>query len=126
MFACEAGNSLAVNFLLRHKAQVNLKDNAGQSAIMITCQNWTSSSLELFNQLVKGGALIDAQDHIGRTALIKACEEGHTVTVQLLLNNAARVNVQDNEGHTALMRACRKGHYRNCAVTPKQCIWSTR
>ncbi len=54
--------------------------------------------------LVKRGIDIDAQDYIGRTAVIMAIEEdwAGTAWVEFLIENGADVNILDCDGDSAL------------------------
>jgi len=51
------------------------------------------------------GAVADAGDPDGRTALMMAAYNGHTETVKLLLDRGAKVDAVDLMGRTALMYA---------------------
>ena len=55
--------------------------------------------------LLEHGANIEAKDHEGSTALMKAAERGHTSIVQVLLEYGANVDAKDHLGFTALERA---------------------
>ena len=54
--------------------------------------------------LVKRGVNINAQDEIGRTAIVMAIEEdwAGTAWVEFLIENGANVNALDNDGDSAL------------------------
>ena len=56
------------------------------------------------------GALIDAQDIHGNTALFIACATGHEHIVEYLLYNNAQINIPDNEGFTPLHIAVQPFH----------------
>ena len=55
-------------------------------------------------RLVKEGADINAQDELGRSALIMAVEQDYANSewVKFLIENGINFNLQDNDGDTAL------------------------
>ena len=59
---------------------------------------------------VKAEDDIDARDEDGKTALIRAAEEGDTETVEMLLDREADIEAKTNDGETALMLAAGQGH----------------
>ena len=60
--------------------------------------------------LLDAGADINAQDEVGRTALMEACIAFKRDTISILLERNANVNLFDNNGCTALMRAAYGGY----------------
>ncbi len=59
--------------------------------------------------LLKHHADPNTADHLGRTALLTACLEGHANIVRVLLAAGADVHIADHNGTTALMEAARAG-----------------
>ena len=53
---------------------------------------------------------LDEKDEGGRTALMRASENGHTKVVKLLLDKGASVDEKDERGRTALVWASMEGH----------------
>jgi ankyrin repeat protein len=53
---------------------------------------------------------VDAKDHYGQTPLLWAAENGHTATVQLLLEKGAEIESKDELGQTPLSQAAENGH----------------
>lgn len=56
---------------------------------------------ELTNALIRG-ANVNYQDSAGNTALIVACQNGHSSVSQLLVRYGANLNLANNKGNTAL------------------------
>lgn len=65
---------------------------------------------EIAHQLLDKGALPDATNDEGTTALIVACNFGDENMVLLLLQYGADINKQDNDGMTCLMYATQSNH----------------
>lgn len=53
-------------------------------------------------RLLRSGAVVNAQNQAGRTALMLAARRGHLTTVRLLLKRGALRDVEDFDGQTAL------------------------
>ena len=82
--------------LIGYGADVNAKNNDGETALMLT------SSLEVAKLLIDNGADVNAKDNGSSTALMWASSLEIT---KLLIENGADINAKDGYGHTALMRA---------------------
>ncbi|MCF7673752.1 MAG: ankyrin repeat domain-containing protein [Akkermansiaceae bacterium] len=65
---------------------------------------------EMIGVLLEHGALIDAVDHDGWTALMWACWSGMPATVDRLLESGASPAAADAEDNTALIIAAQRGH----------------
>jgi uncharacterized protein len=61
------------------------------------------------NDLLSGGARLNAKDNVGRTALMFAVVNSHPKIVNALLNAGAHVNARAHDGSTALMLAAMNG-----------------
>lgn len=68
-------------------------------------------------QLIDAGAVLDAADNAGGTALFCAASRGHPETVQQLVEAGAAGNTADHdeEGWTALMCCAGKGPVQTAA-----------
>ena len=84
---CKSGDAARVEEVIIDGANVNAKDNYGETALMCaTCLN-NNEKVEL---LLKHGADVNAKDNFGRTAFIRAMERGKTDTLNLLRKYGAR------------------------------------
>ncbi len=91
-----------VAMLLEFKANPNLKDGRGNSALHISLFSVFGGSTNLPDLLLKHGADVDARDAQGDTPL--AWRSTGKEIKELLLNNKANPNTQNNEGNTPLHR----------------------
>ena len=97
-----------LQLLLSNRAQVNMQDNEGKTALMMLNVDAYNQKTENIIHLLKRHANVNMQDNKGRTAVMKYCGVDSGI-VQLLLNSDTCVDLQDNEGRTALMIACETG-----------------
>ena len=102
--ASDKGHTAAVRMLLLSGANVNAKDNAGNTALIIT-PNTTVGHADVVRLLLAKGAKVDAANNNGNTSLMSACIMGNSTIVRLLLAAGANVNAADNKGNTPLMFA---------------------
>lgn len=75
-----------MNFLLARGAKPDMRDNIGNSALMITAQVGFVEGAQL---LLKNGATVDLANGSGETALIRAVQLRNGPMVQLLMNAGA-------------------------------------
>ena len=75
--------------LIDHGADVNARDNRGNTALILASQ---SGATDLFRLLVAEGADIDAANREGRTALTEAMSKGHGTIVAELITSGADPN----------------------------------
>ena len=126
--AAGRGDLPAVTSLLAKGADVNAKDNSGQTALMFASSNGHKEVVQLL--LAKGadanakttaqiitamkmGANFGGTAEIyspGTRALHFASTRGHQEVAQLLLAKGADVNAKDEDGYTALINASAYGH----------------
>lgn len=66
--------------------------------------------------LIKGGAKVDHQGFLNKTALFWAVERGYTQVAEVLLAAKSDPNINDVEGLTPLMLAARAGNARLCRL----------
>jgi ankyrin repeat protein len=125
----------AVQFLINQGANVNIQNTSGMTPLMFNIKEKERNgdvTLAIGNLLLKQGALIDAKDFSGKTALMYAMTyenadmlikhgasatatdnsgkpplhhiaTGENGVVQVLLENGADINAIDKEGNTALI-----------------------
>ena len=93
------------DYLLNHGADVNIRDNYGDTALMY-CSFGTGRA-DIAELLLQHGADVNIQNGDGLTVLMHSCIEGFIDIVKLVLRYDADVNIRDNDGMTALMHSCR-------------------
>ncbi|CAG9535345.1 unnamed protein product [Cercopithifilaria johnstoni] len=90
------------------KSLVNLKNNDGKTALMLTAlnqeKNEEASCTDVEN-LFLVGALIDAEDDCGETALIMAIKAGRAEVVKCFLRFGADITISDIHNRTTLHHA---------------------
>ena len=96
----------AVQLLLKHGANINLRNHMGQTALHKASQRGDLGILVL---ILKDNADVDAFDLNGLTPLHLAISEALPETVQLLLEHGASVHTQNNQGETIFQAASARG-----------------
>ena len=98
------GDFSSVERLVNSEANVNLKDNEGNTALMIACCAGNARIVEHLCYCCHGVLTqLNLQDKNGRTALMRSCEVESTECMTILLNSGAQIDTEDNEGKTVLM-----------------------
>lgn len=87
-WAVNQGHFETTKVLVEHEANVNHKDNEGESVLMIAIQA-EEVDLELIKYLLDNGADIDAQDNIGWSALSHSVNMDDIEVSRFLLENGA-------------------------------------
>jgi len=113
----ETGNALheavgrdkldVVNLLLKNDADVNWKDEYGQSLVMEAA---SGHHMEVLAALIAAGADVNAPNQYRITPLAVAAEQGHLDEVNMLVAAGAKVNARDTGGGTALSVAILRGY----------------
>jgi len=104
--ACRGANWPLVEYLLQHGASP--LPVAGEPVLHAAC-GIAEDDVTGVRLLLRHHADPNTKDHLGRTALLTACLEGHTSIVRVLLAAGADVHITDRNGTTALMEAARAG-----------------
>ncbi|GAL84849.1 ankyrin repeat protein [Sporocytophaga myxococcoides] len=84
-------------FLTRKNIDVNLRNKASQTPILLTLDN------DVIKKLIALGADVNVQDYSGKTPLHYACSKNDPELVDLLLSSGANVNIKDSLGLTPLI-----------------------
>ena len=106
--ATDAGNKSLVEFLVEHKANVNIKNGAGETPLHLAARK---GYLAIAQLLIEHGADVDMATTAGdrQTPLHYAAQAGNTAVVELLFARKATVDVRTKQGDTPLMLAVRAG-----------------
>jgi ankyrin repeat protein len=97
-----------VKFLVRAGADVNAKDNSGNTPLNLfpfTYHEDDDGNAWLIGRLaflIENGADINNKDKYGKTILHRAVKKGTIKIVKFLLKNGANINIVDNSNNTAL------------------------
>jgi uncharacterized protein len=105
--AAKAGDKAAIIRLLQQKADVNVPEPDGTTAL-----SWAvrQGDIETADRLIKAGADVKAANRYGVTPLYLAALNGDAAIIDKLLKAGADANAAVTEGETALMTASRTGH----------------
>jgi len=106
--AAKIGDTNTILTLLNKGANVDEKDEYGETALMHAAYNGHNKTVKL---LVEYGAKIDIKDNNNQTALHFAALNGHKEIVDILINKGADINAKEsNYGQTPLFLATKNGH----------------
>jgi ankyrin repeat protein len=100
--AIEEKKNCIVMLLIKRGADVNSRDKHGYTTLMKAVDSSPYRGYPIIiKNLLCNGALIDARNDQGETALILAAERKPDI-VRMLIENRADMNIEDRNGHTAL------------------------
>jgi hypothetical protein len=105
--AVQNANREMVQLLLASGADVNAKNDSGETVLMMLGNDATC---DLVWDLINAGADVKVKDDSGETALMQAASSDGLETLKVLLDAGAEVNTKNKEGRTALMLAASEGH----------------
>lgn len=105
--AAKSGNVFAVRRTLDRGANVNAKDEDGNTALLSAIRPSYEGGVNhtLINYLLSRRANVHIGNGTGQNALMAAASVGDLNLVKLLLSKGARVNAEDKNGQTALFYA---------------------
>ena len=92
-------NPVAVQKLLSAGAQINYRDESGNTPLILSAR----ANPEITELLLEQGATVDLRNESGQTALMKAVLSGSARTVKILIDAGADVNARDDDGDTPLI-----------------------
>lgn len=131
-----------VHLLLKHKANISICDDFGNSPLHAACENGYESTVQIllrggadfnlcttFNsnpiktahenerdnvvqKLTETKANLNLCNKMGNSPLHLACENGHEKVVHILLKNCEDINICNYKGHRPFDEACANGHDR--------------
>lgn len=119
MLASKENSPLAVEALLDKKAEVNLQDLEGKTALIWLTSNYINwgqykdREIEISENLLKHGAMVDLADNHGMTALMIASDRGHASLIKIYLEYGADPYKQNHAGESAIDIAKHK-YNREC------------
>ena len=104
--AVKTGNVQTVREMVKAKADANVADPDGTTALHWAVQN---GNVEIVDLLIRSGAKVAAMNRYGVTPLSIACTTGNAAVVERLLMAGADPNGAFADGETPLMTAARTG-----------------
>jgi len=96
---------LIVNKLLEKKAESNIRDSMGRTALMLAAMNGDDTLIKI---LLEKGVEINVKNKRGRRALLLAAERGDDTAVKLLLQNRANLDIEDSMKQTTARAGTRR------------------
>jgi ankyrin repeat protein len=108
--AAMRGDIKIVEYLYQKGASLKELDNKGNNIIINVLKTKPQNALTLIEWLVKNGAIINAQNNNGLTALMVASHQGNLPIVKLLASNGASQDLKAKNGLTAIQFAQNVGN----------------
>lgn len=105
--AAAFGHTDVVELLLARKAEVDAKDNEGNTPLYLSAQHGQTSTVEM---LLAHQADVNGRGKNGLTPLHAAAFSGHRETVEWLLAHGAAVDARSDNGGTPLYLAVQQGN----------------
>ena len=102
--AAEEGKVRLVSGLLRAGADIETRDDYGDTGIHFSARRGHDTLVKMF---LDKGVNVNIRGRWNGTVLMRAAALGQTKTARILLDSGAELNLQDSEGFTALMLAAK-------------------
>uniref|UniRef100_A0A3Q2NQA0 Proteasome 26S subunit, non-ATPase 10 n=1 Tax=Fundulus heteroclitus TaxID=8078 RepID=A0A3Q2NQA0_FUNHE len=113
-WACSAGHTEVVEFLLSLGVEVNLQDDVSfvQSGVALSPAAWTPLHIaasagreDIVRSLIGKGAQLNSVNQNGCTPLHLACDEERVEAAKLLVEHGASIYIENKEEKTPLQMA---------------------
>lgn len=102
--ACEKGRLECASLLIDYGADLNARDNWGQSPLMFCMITQYHEIADMM--LDRDPDISYSQDRFGKSSLHSAAESGCLESIRVLLSHDAFVDIRTDDGLTAAMIAC--------------------
>ena len=104
--ACYNGHLTIVEFLVQHKADVNLSNDECETALYKACD---AGHEHVVKFLLSHGCAVDQANKSKWTPLCEAARSGHLTIAELLIKHGADINIAASDGKTPLYFAAANG-----------------
>lgn len=105
--------SSTIPILLKHGANLHLKDNDGCTPLHLTCRHSKTKGTKV---LINAGANVNEEDKFKRTPLHRAARFGTNSCTKMLIIAGAEVDHLDKDNRTPLFFACQSRRSDNVSV----------
>ena len=119
--ACDFGNLNAIQTLVNHGAEIDLKTGLGETPLMhlLSCR-WAPNHWETLHLLVEYGADVNSKDQFGHNALHIACCVNNVEAAKFIIFQGYDINAKDQWGRLPIDLLCQE--YRKDIVEYMQLV----